>query len=206
MERKNQHIAKKSQNDVLVVQFVSNCRSKSGREQIVKSLMQHMKVDVYGRCGPKSCNKLVNQTRCYQEMNNNYKFYLSFENSVCQDYITEKFFNILQYDVIPVVLNGADMEKVAPPHSYINVQDFNSTKDLADYLLNVHKNDTLFASYFCWRDYYTVQDDVDDVEQRQDSWCNLCSKLHQNTSSKILNISRIIDNEENCKFPPLINL
>ena len=29
--KKNQHIAKKSQNDILVVQFVSNCRSKSGR-------------------------------------------------------------------------------------------------------------------------------------------------------------------------------
>ena len=36
--------------------------------------------------------------------------------------MTEKFFNILNYDVIPVVLNGADMEAIAPAHSYINVQ------------------------------------------------------------------------------------
>ena len=135
--------------------------------------MQHMKVDVYGRCGSKSCNKLVNATKCYENMSKNYKFYLSFENSVCkeiirkqlyfgstfffQDYITEKFFNILQYDVIPIVLNGANMTNIAPPHSHINIQDFNSTKHLAEYLMKVDKNDTLFASYFWWRDYYYVQ-------------------------------------------------
>ena len=34
-------------------------------------------------------------------LNNTYKFYLALENSVCQDYVTEKFFNILQYNVIP---------------------------------------------------------------------------------------------------------
>ena len=38
---------------------------------------------------------------CYQMLNNTYKFYLALENSVCQDYVTEKFFNILKYNVIP---------------------------------------------------------------------------------------------------------
>ena len=39
------------------------------------------------------------KNRC--DMNNTYKFYLAFENSICPDYVTEKFFNILQYNVIP---------------------------------------------------------------------------------------------------------
>ena len=38
---------------------------------------------------------------CYQMLNNSYKFYLALENSVCRDYVTEKFFKILQYNVIP---------------------------------------------------------------------------------------------------------
>ena len=74
-----------------------------------------------------------------------------------QDYVTEKFFNILAYNVIPVVFNGANMSAIAPPHSYINAEDFSSVDQLAEYLLKVGRNDTLFASYFWWRDYYQIQ-------------------------------------------------
>ena len=203
--------------------------------------MQHMKVDVYGRCGSKSCNKLVNATKCYENMSKNYKFYLSFENSVCkeiirkqlyfgstfffQDYITEKFFNILQYDVIPIVLNGANMTNIAPPHSHINIQDFNSTKHLAEYLMKVDKNDTLFASYFWWRDYYYVQVLINhslseiihiykvasqaefDVEPRQAGWCGLCRRLHQNTPTlKTLNLENILDTNRSCSLAPFIEM
>ena len=59
--------------------------------------------------------------------------------------------------MIPVVLNGADMSRVAPPHSYINVMDFNTTKELASYLNKLDQDDELFASYFWWRDYYTYR-------------------------------------------------
>ena len=75
----------------------------------------------------------------------------------CQDYVTEKYFNLLPYNVIPVVLNGADMSRVAPAHSFINVRDFNTTEELANYLHSVDQDDELFASYFWWRDYYSVK-------------------------------------------------
>ena len=68
--------------------------------------------------------------------------------------MTEKFFNILSYNVIPVVFNGANMSAIAPPHSYINAEDFSSVKELAEYLTMVGRNHSLFASYFWWRDYY----------------------------------------------------
>ena len=41
-----------------------------------------------------------------------YKFYLSFENSLCSDYVTEKFWKILKFNIVPVVLGGADYSKV----------------------------------------------------------------------------------------------
>jgi hypothetical protein len=53
-----------------------------------------------------------------------YKFYLSFENSVCEDYVTEKFWKVLDYSIIPVVLGGANYSKFAPTKSYINARDF----------------------------------------------------------------------------------
>ena len=85
---------------------------------------------------------------CLQLLNSTYKFYLSFENSLCEDYVTEKFWKILPYNAIPVVLNGANMTKFAPPHSYIDIKDFPSLASLALYLKEVAASPALFSSYF----------------------------------------------------------
>ena len=58
-----------------------------------------------------------------------YKFYLSFENSICRDYVTEKFYNPLLYSTVPVVYGGADYDSIgAPFNSYIDVRNFTSGK------------------------------------------------------------------------------
>ena len=70
--------------------------------------------------------------------------------------MTEKFWKVLQHNVIPVVLNGANMSNIAPKNSYIDFKDFNnSIKDTAEYMKKVSEDDSLFASYFWWRDYYS---------------------------------------------------
>ena len=69
--------------------FVSNCGAPSGRSNYVKELQKYISVDIYGRCG-KPCSK--RQKRCFEQLNTDYKFYLSFENTNCKDYITEKVY------------------------------------------------------------------------------------------------------------------
>jgi hypothetical protein len=44
-----------------------------------------------------------------------------------------------------------DYKDTAPPHSYIHVEDFKSPKELADYLMKINANDTLYNEYFEWK-------------------------------------------------------
>lgn len=155
------------------VWMVSNCRTESRREAYVKELRKHFKVDIYGKCSRlKKCEPTQSQ-KCY-ELLKNYRFYLSFENSICQDYVTEKFFNVLMYDVVPVVFGGASYVDFAPKDSYIDATRFPNPKDLASYLSAVANNSTLYNSFFKWKDQYKVH---------LHAWmCDLCEHLHEKGS------------------------
>ena len=61
-------------------------------------------------------------------------FYLSFENSLCEDYVTEKLWAWLRRDIVPVVMGQANYSAIVPPHSVINALDFSEPRDLANYL------------------------------------------------------------------------
>lgn len=63
--------------------FVSNCQTKSHREDYVKELTKFIKVDIYGKCGNLDCPP-SNGEKCWQMVEHQYLFYLSFENSICK--------------------------------------------------------------------------------------------------------------------------
>ncbi|CAH8511747.1 unnamed protein product [Schistosoma turkestanicum] len=138
-----------------VAWIVSNCRPNSPRNLYVYELSKHITVDVYGGCSQRKCQDLD----CYKMLKEHYKFYLSFENSLCQDYITEKFFrNSLMNDVIPVVMGASieEYQKVSPPNSFIHVDQFSSPKKLAEYLHYLDSNHTAFNEYFIWQNEWKV--------------------------------------------------
>ena len=93
---------------------------------------------MYGKCG-KSC-----EPNCFSLIQK-YKFYLSFENAICKDYITEKtFVNTFTNEIVPVIISGANLSNptVIPPNSFVNGLKFKRAKDLADYLLLIGSNPT----------------------------------------------------------------
>ena len=116
-----------------MVWFVSHCKDYDGRLKYVRLLQKFIGVDIYGECGPLRCgerrsmeygNYNVKEDPCFRMVNKKYKFYLSFENAICKDYVTEKMFNALKLNTIPVVFGGADYSKILPPNSFINALNY----------------------------------------------------------------------------------
>jgi hypothetical protein len=75
--------------------FASNCNSVlSGRNEWVQAIMKETPVDSYGNCFHNKESSGCSGTRWDQKLCTmaKYKFHLSFENSIDDWYVTEKFF------------------------------------------------------------------------------------------------------------------
>ena len=161
----------------LAAWFVSRCKSQSRREDYAEELRRYIPVHVYGECGQYNCSK-DDDLECDQLLAKNYKFYLAFENSLCEDYMTEKFWKCFELDIIPVVYGLAAYGRYAPKHSFIDIRDFASPKLLAQYLLLLDKNNTLYNEYFAWKSTHKCG--------RLFSYpqCQICRLLHETTHAK----------------------
>ncbi len=130
-------------------------------------LLFFIDIDVFGKCGPLECRDSMD---CFFDLSANYKFYIAFENSLCNEYITEKFWRSARLPIVPIVMGGSDYSKIAPPKSYIDVNDFESVKDLSIYLQYLDANDEEYMEYFAWKKDY----DLYEVP----AFCQLCHKLN----------------------------
>ncbi|XP_018564446.1 alpha-(1,3)-fucosyltransferase C-like [Anoplophora glabripennis] len=155
-----------------IVWMVSNCNAMSNRNDLFEKLNKHIPIDVYGTCGNKSCPKETFD-ECYDRLATNYKFYLSFENSICSEYVTEKLYAALMRDFVPIVYGGADYSKIAPPNSVIDVSKFSSIKELAEFIKTLDEDPKKYLSYFEWKKEYIVKRD------NKLTLCTLCRKLNE---------------------------
>ena len=170
----------------LVCWAVSHCHTYSDRESLARDLRSQPaiagRVHIYERCGQLPCPRQGAQSNsCYPLLSPRCKFYLSFENSLCTDYVTEEFYNPLLHEMVPIVYGWAEYDggsgasdaapavAVAPPHSYINLLEYGTMAELADRLRYLDDHDDEYLKFFEWkRDYEVVT---------PDAWCDLCTKL-----------------------------
>ncbi len=113
-------------------------------------------------------------------------------------FITEKLATGLKANMVPLVIGSRDVSRVAPPGSYIHVLDYSSPNELADYLKLLHQNDTLYKSYFKWKESYQHYRNLDEKKRL---FCRLCKFLHSKNAKKRLVISHFYNwffNESNC--------
>ncbi|NXH97740.1 FUT5 fucosyltransferase, partial [Pachycephala philippinensis] len=135
----------------LVAWVVSNWQEESRRVRYYRELRQHIPVDVYGKNHtPLAPSELLATI-------SRYTFYLAFENSQHQDYITEKLWrNALSSGTIPVVLGPPreNYELFLPPDSFIHVDDFGSARELARFLFELAWDAERYRGYFQWRRWF----------------------------------------------------
>ena len=138
-----------------VAWIASKCETDNNRIEYVKELATYIGVASYGKCfhtadfttGGKSYDDEASRTTA------SHKFYLSFENSNCEYYVTEKLTRTLELGVIPIIMGAPETRDYLPnDHTGINVADFESPAELAKFLHRINDNDTLFESYLAYKD------------------------------------------------------
>ncbi|KAE8281358.1 Alpha-(1,3)-fucosyltransferase 9 [Larimichthys crocea] len=140
--------------DRLVCWIVSNWGAHQRRVQVYNELKKHVKVECFGG----GCNQRISNDE-YTKIMKGCKFYLSFENSVYKDYVTEKLYSPLIQGAVPVVLGPPreNYERLVPGDSFIHVDDFPTAKELAERLLYLDKHDDEYMKYHNWRKWYEVK-------------------------------------------------
>lgn len=168
---KNRNFYREKSKEVLL--RISNCFDPGRRYKIVKNIEQFVKVDKYGACYHKICgdSQHPDDQSCSNLMKQ-YKFYLAFENDNCKDYVTEKYWMTLERDQIPIVNWKSINPSSVIPKSFINIFDFDSIEQFAEYLKQVSKNETLYNSYFEYKKIYTNRRTTCHA-------CDTCHALHE---------------------------
>ncbi|KAJ1348837.1 hypothetical protein KIN20_004230 [Parelaphostrongylus tenuis] len=170
--------------------FVSNCNTPSKREKLVRELGKLTSITVRGNC--ESQLAVGNEMRsfsCKEDCDDDsliatHRFYISFENSVCNDYITEKFFMRASQILIPIVAVRRVYEDAGIPNgSFIALDDFGSMKELADHLTDLRQNDTKYLEYFEWITRYRKP-----TAHIGDALCKLCEDIHSRSRFHINDI------------------
>ncbi|XP_005091991.1 glycoprotein 3-alpha-L-fucosyltransferase A-like [Aplysia californica] len=133
--------------------------------------LKYINVDIYGKCGNLSCPR--SQFDQCQDILKTYRFYLSFENSFCQDYVSEKLLLLYKQrnHVIPVI-----------------------GRELGVYLKELGSNPDRYAKVLKEVDKLTGLGHFID-------WCDICEKINTVTASKKIPDIKAWSHEGKCHPP-----
>jgi len=148
---------------VTVAVLISNCKKAGAEERtaFLKELMEYINVHSYGGClqnrkEPVVPNDpawpIVAQKRARKiVILSDYQYYLAFENSPIDDYVSEKVYEGLLAGAVPVYRGAAGISNFMPgDDSFINANGM-TARQLADKLLATSANEALYNSYFAYK-------------------------------------------------------
>lgn len=186
---KNAHL----QNIAPILYIQSECNCSTERDAYVKELMNLQKIDSYGKCLHNRKIPLATQSdnEYFLKFIGFYKFVIVIENSICEDYISAKFWQALHVGVVPIYFGSLTVKDWFPNEkSAILLQDFPTPKLLSDYIDMLMKNDDLYDEYLEHKILGKISNTklIEELQVRpyqnqvtkttHEFICYLCKKLH----------------------------
>lgn len=124
-----------------------------GRRDYVWVMMRHAVIDSYGRSlrnrpawpdwAPDDKLRLMER----------YAFTLAFENSIAEDYVTEKFFDALSVGSVPVYRGAPNIEDFAPGEDcYVDARRFDGPAALARHLDHLLRTPEAYRRHLAWKE------------------------------------------------------
>lgn len=115
---------------IAIAWIVTDCVIMERHEYFVVKLRNELRkfnhiLNIYGECGNMKCpeNKI---DACYALLQSEYFFYMSFEDSMAEDYVTESLLIALNTYVVPLVFGGANYTRYTNRcnHYYAKIYPF----------------------------------------------------------------------------------
>ncbi|CAF1334288.1 unnamed protein product [Adineta steineri] len=175
-----------------IAALISNPGGSSGRLMFIKHLKRYIDIKVYGRQG-EPCPTSVN---CMEFISKNYYFFLSFENSLCRDYTTEKFFTPIKYPIVPIVLGRTNYSYFIPSSGFIDTNDYTNLSSLAQYIKEIRQDKEKYLSFFSWKENY-----VWGISGFLTPLCDLCLRLHLDSKPNVIDDINAWWNDDACTRP-----
>lgn len=157
---------------------VSHCKTKAKREIYTNILQKYIKIDILGACGTRwKCGRRWRHDECFGILDHTYRFFLAFEQQLCTEYITEKFFDNYNYNTIQVVRGGVPHNRPINTTKgvYISASDFDSAHHLGKYLKALSKDVTEYTNLLRKKEEF---ENIPYQTLFQNAMCDICYRLH----------------------------
>ena len=174
------------------------------RTEYMRQLMKYIDVHSYGAClknreGLIGLYGQVNGKYVFKDyklvLTRFYKFSLVFMNQDCDFFVDDRLYHALETGSIPVYMGTDKIDEFLPgnlKNSIIRVSDFNSPKELAEYLNYLSNNETAFNEYLKWKE--IGLGDISNTtigrwwQQKYPLFCQVCMRLSQGNLHRGLDV------------------
>ena len=159
--------------------FVSHCDiDVKWRTDYILELAKYIHIDSYGECWHNvsmPSNREDRMTTGFDPAKK-YRMLLTFENTINQDYITEKISMGYNVGTIPVYWGPPEIHQWTPGnHTFIDPQRFKGPKELAEYLKRVDEDDDLFRYHTTNFNYSIARKTHLENCPPEPYWCQICT-------------------------------